>query len=279
LEHYKLNTGLEIPSVGFGTWQTPDGETAVYSVKEALAVGYTHIDTAAAYGNEASVGRAIKESGVKREGIFITSKLRNSMHGYENTVEALEKTLEDLDTDYLDLYLIHWPNPVYFREHWQQTNAETWKAFEEFYRAGRVRAIGVSNFRPHHIEALLKTAVIAPAVNQILLCPGVTQDETAAYCKSNGILPEAYSPLGTGAIFQSPEMQFLAGKYRQSIAQISIRWSLQNGFLPLPKSVSRDRIRENLDVFGFELSAEDVNLIAGLKGYCREALDPDTTNF
>lgn len=276
---YTLSNGVKIPCVGFGTWQTPDGETAVSAVLSAIGAGYRHIDTAEGYGNEKSVGAAVKKSGVDRKELFITSKLWNSNHGYEKTLAAFEKTMKNLDTDYLDLYLIHWPNPIAFRGNWQQANAGTWKAFEELYRAGRVRAIGVSNFRPHHLEELLKTAAVAPMVNQIRLCPGDTQDETAEFCRSRGILLEAYSPLGTGRIFEVPEMKTLAEKYGRSVAQICIRWSLQRGYLPLPKSVTPERIEENARVFDFELEEADVRLIAGLKGCVGYSADPDTATW
>lgn len=276
---YELHNGVRIPCIGFGTWQTPNGETAVSAVKEALALGYRHIDTAAGYGNEESVGIAVKQSGIPREEIFITSKLQNTAHGYEATMAAFERTMKNLDLDYLDLYLIHWPNPIKYRSLWQEANAGTWKAFEELHRAGRIRSIGISNFHPHHIDELMRTATIAPMVNQIRLCPGDTQDEVAAYCKARNILLEAYSPLGTGLIFDVPEMQALSRKYGKTIAQICIRWSLQKGFLPLPKSVTGTRIKENADVFDFELSAEDVQVIADLKGCCGYSADPDTTSF
>lgn len=276
---YTLANGVKIPCVGFGTWQTPDGEVAVASVKEAIAAGYRHIDTAAAYGNEESVGRGVRESGVPRGDIFITSKLQNPEHGYENTMAAFARTMADLGLDYLDLYLIHWPNPIKYRDHWQEANAGTWRAFEELHKAGRIRAIGVSNFWQHHIEALMQTATVAPMVNQIRLCPGDTQDALVAYSRDQGMLLEAYSPLGIGAIFEVPEMIALAEKYGRSIAQVAIRWSLQMGFLPLPKSVTPARIRENAQVFDFELSEEDVRVIAGLKGCCGFSRDPDTTTF
>jgi diketogulonate reductase-like aldo/keto reductase len=276
---YELNNGLKIPCIGFGTWQTPEGDVAYDSVKAALESGYRHIDTAAMYGNEPSVGRAIKDSGLKREDIFITSKLNNAFHGYEATREAFLTTLKNLDTDYLDLYLIHWPNPIKFREIWKSANAGSWKAMEEFYEEGKIKAIGISNFLPHHIDALLETATVKPAINQIRLCPGLTQDELAAYCKSHDILLEAYSPLGTGKIFSVPAMQQLSQKYGKTIAQIGIRWSLQMGYLPLPKSVTPSRIKENTDVFDFTLTNEDVALIAGLTDCCGTATNPDTATF
>jgi diketogulonate reductase-like aldo/keto reductase len=272
---YTLSNGVEIPCIGFGTWQTPDGEVAVSSVLSALEAGYRHIDTAQGYGNEESVGIAVKKSGIKREEIFITSKLANNDHGYERTMAAFEGTMKRLDMDYLDLYLIHWPNPIAFRDNWQEANAGTWKAFEELYKAKRIRAIGISNFHPHHIEELMKTATIAPMVNQIRLCPGDTQDEVVDYCRAHNILLEAYSPFGVGKLFEVPEMKALAEKYGKTIAQIAIRWSLQRGYLPLPKSVTPARIRENVDVFDFELEESDVELIANLKGCVGYSADPD----
>lgn len=276
---YTLANGVKIPCIGFGTWQTPNGEVAVSSVLSALEAGYRHIDTAQGYGNEESVGIAVKQSGIDRKELFLTSKLTNSEHGYEKTLAAFETTLEKLGTDYLDLFLIHWPNPIAFRDHWQEANAGTWKAFEELYRSKRIRAIGISNFRPHHMEELSRTAEIAPMVNQIRLCPGDTQDEVVEYCRAHNILLEAYSPLGVGKIFEVPEMKALAEKYQKSIAQICIRWSLQRGYLPLPKSVTPSRIRENTQVFDFELDSSDVQLIADLKGCVGYSSDPDTTTF
>ena len=276
---YTLTNGIEIPCIGFGTWQTPDGDVAVSSVRNAIEAGYRHIDTAQAYGNEESVGAGIKASQVKREDIFVTSKLGNNAHGYEKTLAAFEVTMNKLDMDYLDLFLIHWPNPIAFRSNWQEANAGTWSAFEELYKAGRIRALGISNFHPHHIKELMKTATIAPMVNQIRLCPGDTQDALVDYCRSQGMLLEAYSPLGIGKIFEVPEMQHLAAKYGKSIAQICIRWSLQRGYLPLPKSVTPARIQENTAVFDFALDAADVQLIADLKGCVGYSSDPDTTTF
>ena len=276
---YPLANGVKIPCIGFGTWQTPNGEVAVSSVLSALEAGYRHIDTAQGYGNEESVGIAVKQSGIDRKELFLTSKLTNSEHGYEKTLAAFETTLEKLGTDYLDLFLIHWPNPIAFRDHWQEANAGTWKAFEELYRSKRIRAIGISNFRPRHMEELSRTAEIAPMVNQIRLCPGDTQDEVVEYCRTHNILLEAYSPLGVGKIFEVPEMKALAEKYQKSIAQICIRWSLQRGYLPLPKSVTPSRIRENTQVFDFELDSSDVQLIADLKGCVGYSSDPDTTTF
>jgi diketogulonate reductase-like aldo/keto reductase len=276
---YTLNNGIKIPVVGFGTWQTPNDQTGVNAVKFALESGYRHIDTAVGYGNEASVGKAVKESGIARSEIFITSKLNNANHGYDLTVKTIESSLEELDTDYIDLYLIHWPNPKKFRDRWKEKNAQTWKAFEEYYKAGKIKALGVSNFMPHHLDALLETAKVIPAVNQIRLCPGDVNKELVDVCTKKGILLEAYSPLGTGQIFDVPQMKELSAKYGKSIAQISLRWSLQMGFLPLPKSVTPSRIEENIQIFDFELESKDVDLITGLTGCCGESKDPDKTEF
>lgn len=269
-----LKNGVKIPCLGLGTYQT-DGETTIAAIRFALERGYRLIDTAAAYGNEASVGRAIRESGRKREDVFITSKLRNACHGYRATKEAFAQTLSRLGTEYLDLYLIHWPNPLQFRSVGKKATADTWKAFEELYRAGRIRAIGVSNFLPHHMGMLMETAAIEPMVNQLKLCPGITQTEAVQYCQSRGILVEAYSPFGTGSIFTVPEMRAMAEKYGKSVGQICLRWSLQMGFLPLPKSGNPARISENAEIFDFTLSQEDVAEIAALRGCCGEAPDPD----
>lgn len=278
-DFYRLNNGVEIPCIGFGTWQTPSGEVAVSSVRCAIEAGYRHIDTAQAYRNEESVGLGIKESGVPREELFITTKLGNPNHSYDLVMSSFDESLKKLGIDYLDLFLIHWPNPISFRDHWQKANAETWKAMEELYKAGRIRAIGISNFRPHHIDELLKTATVMPMVNQIRLCPGNTQDAVVDYCREKGILLEAYSPLGVGRVFDVPEMQALAEKYGRSVAQVCIRWSLQRGYLPLPKSVTPSRIVDNLKVFDFELEADDVKLIAGLTGCAGLEDDPDKTPF
>ncbi|GAY72076.1 oxidoreductase of aldo/keto reductase family, subgroup 1 [Lentilactobacillus kosonis] len=224
---YTLYNGVKIPQVGFGTWQSADGDEAYQAVKWALEAGYRHIDTAAAYGNEESVGKAIKDSGIPREELFITTKLWNDDHGYEETKEAFGKSLEKLGLDYVDLYLIHWPNPAKFRDNWKEANAGSWKAFEEFYENGTAKAIGVSNFRPKHLDALLETAKIKPMVNQMFINPSDTQPGVVDYDNDHDILTEAYSPLGTGAIFKIPELKEIADKYSKSPAQVVLRWSLQ----------------------------------------------------
>lgn len=276
---YKLSNGVEIPCIGFGMWQTPDNEVGVNSVLSALKAGYTHIDTAQAYRNEDCVGKAIQQSGVNRDDIFITTKIWNNCHSYDLVMSSFAESLKNINTSYVDLLLIHWPNPAPFRDRWQEANAETWRAMEDLYKEGKVRAIGISNFRKKHIDALLETAEIKPMVNQIRLCPGETQDETVDYSRSQGMILEAYSPLGTGKIFDVPEMKVLAEKYGKSIAQICVRWSLQRGYLPLPKSVTPSRIEENLKVFDFELEESDVSLIAGLTGCVGLSGDPDTMPF
>lgn len=276
---FTLNNGVLIPCIGFGTWKAANGEEAAQSVAAAIKAGYRHIDTAAAYGNEESVGRAIRESGVAREDLFVTSKLANPEHGYEATLAACNRTLKDLGLDYLDLYLIHWPNPIKFREHWQQVNADTWRAFEELYRAGKLRSIGISNFLPHHMEELAKTSTITPMVNQIRFCPGETQKETVEYCRAHNILVEAYSPLGSGEIFKVPKMLEFAEKYQKSVAQICIRWCLQMGTLPLPKSVTPERILQNAEVFDFVLDEADMKAIAAMTDCCGPTSDPDHTTF
>lgn len=276
---FKLYNGVEIPCIGYGTWKMPDSDEGINATSAALEYGYRHIDTAAGYKNEKSVGQAIKKSGIQREEVFITSKLYNDMHGYDNTMQAFETTLSNLDTDYLDLYLIHWPNPIKFRDQWQDANAGTWKAFEELYTAGRIKAIGISNFMVRHIEELMKTAEIKPMVNQILLCPGETQPELVEYCRKQDMLLEAYSPFGSGLIFSVPEIKTMSEKYGKSIAQICVRWSLQMGFLPLPKSVTNSRIHENMQVFDFNLSDEDVQTLINLKSDEIVVRNPDIMTF
>lgn len=278
MTEYELYNGVKIPCYGLGTWQSKD-EIARVAVLSALSHGYKLIDTAAAYGNERGVGQGLKDSGLKRDQYFITSKLRNADHGYEATLEAFDLTMEKLGLDYLDLYLIHWPIPVQFRGIWKPAMQETWRAFEKLYKEKRIRAIGVSNFKPHHIEALMETATIKPMVNQLKLCPGITQDETVDYCKTNGIVVEAYSPFGTGSIFKSEVMLSLAEKYAKTISQLCLRWCYQKGFVSLPKSANPMRIKENTEFFDFELSEKDMTTIDKLEGLCGEAPDSDNIMF
>lgn len=278
-KYLEMNNGLLIPSIGFGTWQTPDGDTAANAVKYAIGSGYRHIDAAAVYGNEQGVGRGIRESGIDRGDLFVTSKVWNTERGYDSTLRAFDKTLNDLQLDYLDLYLIHWPAVAGQFENWRQINADTWRAMEKLQAEGKIRTIGVSNFLPHHLEALMGDASIVPAVNQIEFHPGFMQTGCVEFCKAHGILVEAWSPLGTGRMLGNETLKGIAGKYHVSVAQLCIRWVLQNGVLPLPKSVTPLRIRENLDVFGFEISEDDMQVINRME-YCGgSGLNPDMIDF
>ena len=273
-ETYTLANGMTIPKVGFGTWQSKDGEEAYQAVKTALEVGYRHIDTAAVYGNEESVGRAIKDSGIAREDLFITTKLW-AVGTTEDARAALNESLEKLGLDYVDLYLIHWPNPKAFRPNFAERNAAVWKAMEEGVHDKKVRAIGVSNFHPRHLEPLLEVAEIKPVVNQIMVNPSDQQEEVVAFNKAHDILTEAYSPLGTGKIFAVTELTDIADKYGKTVAQVVLRWSLHKGYLPLPKSVTASRIKENADIFDFDLTEEDITFIDSLHGKAGLARNPD----
>ena len=275
---FTLNNGYKIPCIGFGTWQTPDGETAVNSVIEAIKSGYNHIDTAAIYGNEKSIGKAIKESGINRNELFITSKVWNKDRGYKTTLAAFEKTINDLQIDYLDLYLIHWPASVNKFNDWDNINLETWRAMTELYKAGKIKSIGVSNFMPHHLKSLMETEV-KPMVDQIEFHPGFMQEETFKYCNDNNILVEAWSPLGTGKMLDNETLKIVASKYNKSVAQLCIRWCLQNNTLPLPKSVTASRIKENTEIFDFVISDEDMKTINAME-YCGgSGHHPDKVNF
>lgn len=276
---HSLSNGYEIPYIGFGTFRTPSGEETEQSVLHAIRSGYRLIDCAAIYGNEKSVGNAIRKSGVAREELFITSKLWNDDKGYESALAAFHKTLEDLQLDYLDLYLIHWPIAKASKAHWQEANSASWRAFEELYRAGKAKAIGVSNFLPHHFEPLLQTAEIRPMVNQIELHPGMLQEETTAFCKRNGILVEAWAPFSNGQLLSHPELKELAAQYNKTTAQLCLRWIMQKGIVPLPKSVTPARIEENLQVFDFEISALDAEKIDRLTNCSSSGLHPDEVDF
>ena len=268
-----LANGGGIPCVGFGTWKMP-GEQARAAVQAALAAGYRHIDTATAYGNEEDVGAALAASNVTRGEIFLTSKLWNPDQGYGLTLAACERSLRWLQTDYLDLYLIHWPHDRKYFDNWEEKTAETWRAFEELYRAGKVRAIGVSNFRPHHLETLARHASVAPMADQIECHPGMPQDETRAYCAAHGIVVEGWSPLGSGRAFDAPELRELAARHGKSVAQVCLRWCLQHDVIPLPKSTNAERIADNGRLFDFTLSdAEMARLDALDIGW--SGLDPD----
>lgn len=275
---YSLKNGLEIPVVGFGTWKTPDGDDAYNSVSEALKAGYRHIDTAAVYGNEESVGKAIKDSGLSREDVFVTSKVWNTERGYDKTIAAYEASLEKLGMDYLDLYLIHWPAIEKQNDDWEELNKESWRALMDLYKVGKVKSIGVSNFQKKHMEAL-KDAEILPMVNQIEFHPGWLQEETRELCKELGILVEAYSPNGNGKLLKDDTLLKISEKYGKSVAQICIRWTLQHGTLPLPKSVTPEYIKENTEVFDFEISDEDMQTIDEMEYLVGVPTDPDNRDF
>jgi len=261
-DYAELYNGVKIPCVGFGTFLTPDGDDTVNSVKAALELGYRHIDTAKLYENEGSVSRAIRESGIPRDEVFVTSKLWNDVRGYNETIAAFERTMDQLQMEVLDLYLIHFPDPEQFHDRWEYYMTETWRAFEDLYKAGRMRAIGVSNFEPQHLDVLKKNATIQPMVNQVRLHPGMPQTETVKWCRENNVVVEAHSPLGHGA--QLPTLEPFAEKYGRSPAQLCLRWIIQQGIVPLPKSVHRERIEQNSKIFDFTISDEDMVAISNL---------------
>jgi diketogulonate reductase-like aldo/keto reductase len=275
---YVLSNGIKIPCIGFGTWKLPNSQSTVDIIKAAIDCGYRHIDTAFAYQNEYSVGKAVRECGLKRSELFITSKLDNPDHGYENTMKEFEMTMTNLGIDYLDLYLIHWPIPLSYRDCWKEMNEGTWKAFEELYQEGKIKAIGISNFLEHHIDALLETANIAPMVDQLELHPQYPQRDAVNYCKEKRIILEAWSPLIKGQM-DHPILKELAQKYNKTAAQILLRWSIQHGFLPLPKTSSRERMMENADIFDFELTPDDIEAMKALEMYGLTGAHPDSAPF
>lgn len=275
----KLNNGVLIPQPGFGTFMTKDGEEAIQAVKWAVETGYRHIDTAAIYNNEKGVGEGIRQCGVSREELFVTSKVWNSERGYDKTLKAFDKTMDDLGLDYLDLYLIHWPaNERQFGKKASKLNQETWRAMEKLYEEGRIKAIGVSNFMPHHIERLMEKATVKPAVNQIEFHPGLLQKECVEFCKEQEITVEAWSPLGRGELIFDELLMGLAEKYGSTVAQIIIRWVMQHDIVPLVKSTKQSRIEENFQVFDFEISSEDMQRIDEMKPV-RMGPDPDDADF
>lgn len=254
-----LSNGVKIPSIGFGTYKSGDDEETAKIIKNALNLGYKMIDTASFYNNEVGIGNGIKESGIDRKDIFIVTKLWNDDHGYDNTIEAFNKSLNNLQVDYIDLYLIHWPNKL---------NAETWRAFEHLYETGKVKAIGVCNFKVEHLEELKKTAKIMPMVNQVEIHPFSTKNNIIKYCKDNNIKVVAWSPISRGRVLSNELMIDLSQKYKKSIVQIVLRWHMQKGVIPIPKSSNENRIKENIDIFDFEISSEDMKAIDSLdEGY------------
>ena len=265
-----LNNGVKMPWLGLGVWQVEDGSEVISSVKVAIKAGYRSIDTAAAYGNEEGVGKAIKESGIAREELFITTKLANDNHGYENTLKAFEDSRRRLGMEYLDLYLIHWPGKDKYKE--------TWRAFETLYKQGLIKAIGVSNFQIHHIENLMDGASIVPAVNQVELHPLLLQKELRSFCKKHKIQLEAWSPLIHGNM-DIPALVEIGKRHGKSPAQVILRWDLQNEVVTIPKSVHENRIIENKDIFDFELSADEMAKIEALNRNKRYGPNPDNFIF
>ena len=263
MKYYQLNNGNKIPAIGFGTYKAQEDE-GIASVKKAIETGYRLIDTAAKYENEEAVGKAIKQSGIAREELMITTKLWRENLGYESTKKAFETSLAKLDLDYIDLYLIHWPANAKNYENWQKANNDSWRAMEELVKEGKIKNIGVSNFWPEHLEPLLEAAEIKPVINQIEFHPGYWQPELTRYCKEKNILIEAWSPLARGKVFESEEIKAMAKKYNKSVAQICLRWILEHNALVIPKSSTPERIEDNFDIFDFQLNAEDIKTIDNL---------------
>ncbi|MFF5724880.1 aldo/keto reductase [[Kitasatospora] papulosa] len=266
-----LNNGVKIPQLGFGTFQIPPQETRETTLA-ALRAGYRHIDTAQMYGNEKEVGEAVRDSGLDRGDVFVTSKLDNGAHAYDDALRAFEGTMEKIRLDHLDLFLIHWPLPD------RGDFVETWKALEEIYRSGRVRSIGVSNFQPHHLRRLLDGSVVVPAVNQIEVHPYLTQDAVRSFGAEHGIATEAWSPIAQGKVLDDPTLVRIADRVGKSTAQVTLRWHLQRGDIVFPKSVTQRRIEENFDLFDFELTEGDIGEINALNRDERTGPDPDRFN-
>lgn len=260
-----LNNGVKMPWLGYGTYKAKS-EECIEGVKEALKAGYKHIDTASFYGNEESVGIAIKESNIERKDIFLVSKVWNEDQGYDNTLRSFEASIKALNTDYLDLYLIHWPLKI---------SRETWRAMEKIYLEGKVRAIGVSNFNIEHLKYVMNNCEVIPMVNQVEFHPELIQHELINFCKNNKIQMEAWSPLMRGRVLQIPLFKNLSEKYNKTISQIVLRWDLQMGFVTIPKSTNPERIKENTGIFDFELSNEDMLEIEKLNAGLRIGMDPD----
>jgi methylglyoxal/glyoxal reductase len=269
LNSTKLSNGVEIPLIALGTWESPNNDILINSILNAFNAGYKSIDTAAAYGNEESVGEALKKSGLNREEYFITTKVWNSDHGYDNTIKAYQRSLDNLKLDYVDLLLIHWPG--------KDKYLETWRAFEDMYKDGKIKAIGVSNFKEHHLKYLFDNGTIKPMVNQIEFHPYLLQEDLLNFSKENEILVEAWSPLMHGQnLFKHPVIVEIAKKYNKSSAQVILKCELQLGLRVLPKSVHKNWIEENIDVFDFSLNDEDMKKICSLNKNMRSGPDPDT---
>ena len=266
-ETYQLNNGNEIPKVGFGTWQIPDGKPTYDAVTAALKAGYRHIDTAKAYRNEESVGQAIFDSDVDRENVFVTSKLPAETKTYDGVIKDFKSTMKALDFSYLDLYLVHapWPWGQRGSTEYDEANREVWQAMQDIYNSGEAKAIGVSNFNVHDLKNILDMADVKPAVNQIRYFAGYTEPQITKFTKDNGILVEAYSPLATGALFENQDIQQMANKYGVCIAQLAIKFVLQNDVLPLPKAVNEEHIKNNTQL-DFEISPDDMELLDDLSG-------------
>lgn len=277
---FTLSNGVKIPCLGYGTWQTPDGETARDCVKYALdTAGYRHVDTAFAYGNEVSVGEGIRASGVKREDIFLTTKHWVTERGYDKTIATAEASLKNLGTDYLDLYLIHWPAVAKISPEWKEINASTWRGFEKLYRDGKIRAIGVSNFLPCHLEALKEFAEIVPMVNQIEFHPGWLQKDCTDFCREKGIAVEAWAPLIKGEILTNGVIGNIAAAHGCSPAQVVLSWVLSQDIIPLCKSVTPSRIAENLKSGDLVLTAEEIASISAMSGCGGRCYNPDNCDF
>ncbi|MFE2349995.1 aldo/keto reductase [Kitasatospora cineracea] len=266
-----LNNGIEMPQLGFGVFQVPDEETTA-AVAAALEAGYRSIDTAAIYGNERGVGKALAASGLPREELFVTTKLWNADQGHDAALRAFDASLDKLGLEYVDLYLIHWPTPA------RDLYAESWKAIEGLAAEGRIRAAGVSNFQPAHLNRLIETGGLVPAVNQVELHPGLQQAELRAFHAAHGIATEAWSPLAQGAVLDDPAITAIAARTGKSPAQVVLRWHLQLGNLVIPKSVTPARIRQNLDVFDFALTEDDMAAVAATDRGLRTGPDPDQFN-
>ena len=272
----KLNNGIIIPPIGFGTWKLKNNDETVEIIKEAIGCGYRHIDTAFAYGNEETIGKGIKASNINRKELFITGKLWNNDRGYENIINACKRTIKNLNCEYLDLYLIHWPASKAVHDDWIEINNETWKAFEYLYEQGLVKAIGVCNFKINQLEELIKVAKIKPMVNQIEFHIGAYNKDILDFCNKNDILVEAWSPLGSGKLFKVDELKDMALKYNVSVAQLCIKWCMQNNTLPLPKSKNIERIKNNLDVYDFEISKKDMEYLNSFRDVGNSGLDSET---